>query len=130
MALLKQDVDPAEVGLGASRLGRIEAHFAPFVDSGVLPGFLVVVGRAGKVAHVAAYGWRDIEHQRPVETDTVFRIYSMTKPITSVAAMMLYEEGRFRLNDPVSDYLPRSPIFACTAAGARSLPSPRRRASR
>ncbi len=122
MTLVKQEVDPAEVGLDVSRLGRIEAHFAPFVDSGVLPGFLVVVARAGKVAHVAAYGWRDVEQRRPVETDTIFRIYSMTKPITSVAAMMLYEEGRFRLDDPVSDYLPAFADLRVYSGGSALAP--------
>lgn len=102
---LKQEVDPQDVGLDAARLGRIESHFSPLVDDGTFPGFLVVVSRGGKIAHLANYGWRDIERRLPVETDTVFRIYSMTKPITSVAAMILYEEGRFRLTDPVSDYI-------------------------
>ena len=106
MAKLQQDVEPAEVGLDADRLSRIEAHFAPLVDAGRFPGFLVLVSRGGRVPYLATYGWRDIATRRPVELDTLFRIYSMTKPITSVAAMMLYEEGRFRLDEPVATYLP------------------------
>ena len=77
-----------------------------YVDDGQLPGWLVSVGRDGRIAHLSAYGQRDVEADLPVETDTLWRIYSMTKPITSVAAMMLYEEGAFELNDPVSSFLP------------------------
>src|SRR6266508_3441660 len=88
------------------RLARIDRHFARYVDDGRLPGWLVVVSRDGKVAHVGTYGWRDMEADLPVELDTRFRVYSMTKPVTSVAAMMLYEEGAFQLKDPVSKFVP------------------------
>jgi CubicO group peptidase (beta-lactamase class C family) len=103
---LKVDVDPAEIGFDAGRLGRIDGHFARYVDKGLLPGWLAVVTRHGKIAHVASSGHRDVEASLPVELDTVWRIYSMTKPVTSVAAMMLYEEGAFDLNDPISRWLP------------------------
>ncbi len=106
MTTLTPEVDPAEAGFDAGRLARIDAHFARYVDDGRLPGWQLVVTRAGKRVHVARYGHRDVENDLPVEDDTVFRIYSMTKPITSVAAMMLYEEGRFELKDPVSRYIP------------------------
>jgi CubicO group peptidase (beta-lactamase class C family) len=106
MGELKVDVDPAEVGFDAERLARIDAHFAKYVDDGRLPGWLVAVSRGGSVAHVSTYGHRDVEAGAPVELDTVFRIFSMTKPITSVAAMMLAEEGAFELKDPVSKFLP------------------------
>jgi CubicO group peptidase (beta-lactamase class C family) len=106
MADLKVEVDPAEVGLDADRLRRIDAHFARYVEDGRLPGFLAVVSRHGRVAHVASAGHRDVEAGAPITGDTLFRIYSMTKPITSVAAMMLYEEGAFELKDPVRRYLP------------------------
>jgi len=119
---IKQEVEPAEVGLDAARLGRIEQYFARFVDDGVLPGFLVMVSRGGKIAHVAKYGWRDLERKLPVEDDTIFRIYSMTKPVTSVAAMMLYEEGRFRLQDPVSDYLPEFADLRVYVSGSSAAP--------
>src|SRR5712672_3073774 len=85
MSELKVEADPADVGLDADRLERIGRHFR---------------------AYVAAHGSRDLEAGTPVETDTVWRIYSMTKPITSVAAMMLYEEGGFGLTDPVSPFIP------------------------
>jgi CubicO group peptidase (beta-lactamase class C family) len=103
---LKVDVDPAEIGFDAERLGRIDGHFGRYVDKGLLPGWLAVITRHGKIAHVASSGQRDVEASLPVEPDTVWRIYSMTKPVTSVAAMMLYEEGAFDLNDPISRWLP------------------------
>jgi CubicO group peptidase (beta-lactamase class C family) len=106
MTGLKAEVDPAEVGLDAARLGRLDRRFARYVDDGRLPGWLITVSRHGKVAHVSACGARDTEAGLPVESDTLWRIYSMTKPITSVAAMILYEEGGFELTDPVSTYIP------------------------
>jgi CubicO group peptidase (beta-lactamase class C family) len=100
------EVDPAEVGLDAERLKRIDAHFAGYVADGRLPGWLLTVRRHGRLAHVARSGSRDVEAGLPVTDDTVWRIYSMTKPVTSVAAMMLYEEGRLALTDPVSAFIP------------------------
>jgi CubicO group peptidase (beta-lactamase class C family) len=106
MTKLEIEVDPAEVGFDADRLARIDRHFARYVDDGRLPGWLVAVSRFGRIAHLSTYGHRDVEAEAPVERDTLFRIYSMTKPITSVAAMMLYEEGAFQLKDPVSRFIP------------------------
>ena len=106
MPELKVEIDPAEAGFDGDRLARIDAHFRRYVDDGRLPGWLVLVARAGKVVHLSTYGQRDKEADLPVELDTVFRIYSMTKPVTSVAAMMLYEEGAFELKDPVSRFIP------------------------
>src|SRR6266699_6969015 len=106
MSGLKAEVDPAEVGLDAQRLQRIDRHFARYVDDGRLPGWLVAVSRRGRLAHVSCHGSRDLEAGRPVEPDTLWRIYSMTKPVTSVAAMILYEEGAFELSDPVSKFIP------------------------
>jgi CubicO group peptidase (beta-lactamase class C family) len=100
------NVDPAEVGLDARRLGRIDAHFRRYVDEGRLAGWQVMVSRRGKVAHLSSYGLADQEAGRAVEVDTLWRIYSMTKPITSVAAMMLWEQGAFELSDPISRWLP------------------------
>jgi len=100
------DVDPGEVGLDGQRLARIDTHFQRYVDDGRLPGFQVMVSRRGQVAHFSSYGLADMEAGRAVEPDTIFRIYSMTKPITSVAAMMLYEQGAFELTDPISRWLP------------------------
>jgi len=106
MGGLQVEVDPAEVGIDPARLDRIDKHFARYVDTGRLPGWLITVSRHGKLAYVSSYGSRDVEAGLPVEPDTLWRIYSMTKPVTSVAAMMLYEEGAFQLTDPVSRYIP------------------------
>ena len=106
MTTLKVEADAGEVGFDAERLSRIDAHFARYVDDGRLPGWLILVSRAGKIVHLSAYGYRDLESRAPLERDTLFRIYSMTKPVTVVAAMMLYEEGAFELKDPVSRFIP------------------------
>jgi len=103
---LNPEVDPAEVGLDPDRLARIDRHFARYVEDGRLPGWQLTVSRHGKLAHAATCGQRDLEAGLPVESDTIWRIYSMTKPITSVAAMILYEEGAFELTDPVSRFIP------------------------
>jgi CubicO group peptidase (beta-lactamase class C family) len=100
------EADPAEVGLDADRLVRIGQRMARYVDEGQLPGWLITVSRHGRLAYVSSRGSRDLEAGLPVEPDTLWRIYSMTKPITSVAAMMLYEEGAFQLTDPVSAFIP------------------------
>jgi len=105
VAKLAVEADPAELGLDPGRLARIDRHFQAYVDDGRLPGYLLAVTRGGCIAYVASYGRRDVEAGSPVEDDTIYRIYSMTKPITSVAAMMLYEEGAFALKDPVADYI-------------------------
>jgi CubicO group peptidase (beta-lactamase class C family) len=103
---LQVTCDPADVGLDAGRLRRIDAHLRPYVDDGRLPGWLVLVSRHGQVAHLSCHGARDLASGAPVRTDTLFRIYSMSKPVTSVAAMSLYEEGAFALTDPVSRFIP------------------------
>src|SRR6184192_487773 len=100
------ETDPAELGLDKERLKRIDAHFARYVEDGRLAGWLLTIGRHGHLAHVARCGSRDVEAGLPVTDDTLWRIYSMTKPITSVAAMMLYEEGLLDLDDPVANWLP------------------------
>ncbi|MDX2378187.1 MAG: serine hydrolase domain-containing protein [Acidimicrobiia bacterium] len=99
-------IDPGEAGFDPQRLERIDRHFEKYVDDGRLPGWQIVVSRGGEVVHSSTYGNRDIESGAPWEHDTVARMYSMTKPVTSVAAMMLYEEGAFQLKDPVADYIP------------------------
>jgi CubicO group peptidase (beta-lactamase class C family) len=86
---LERTIDPDHVGLDPKRLARIETHFARYVDDGRLPGWHIAVTRCGQVAYSATYGRRDVASGAPVEADTLWRIYSMTKPVTSVAAMML-----------------------------------------
>jgi CubicO group peptidase (beta-lactamase class C family) len=106
MSELKVEVEAGEAGFDQERLGRIDAHFRRYVDDGRLPGWLVAVARRGQVVHLSTYGHRDKEAEEPVTLDTLWRIFSMTKPITSVAAMMLYEEGAFELKDPIARWIP------------------------
>ena len=97
---------PEAVGVSTERLERIRPVMQSYVDDGNLPGFLTVVARRGKIVHFETIGMRDVENKKPVEPDTIFRIYSMSKPITSVAVMILYEEGHFQLGTPVSKFIP------------------------
>ena len=106
MARIKLDADPAEVGFDAGRLARIDDHFRRYVDDGRLAGCTVVVTRHGRVAHLGHHGRQDLADGRPVTDDTLWRIYSMTKPVTSVAAMMLYEQGALELTDPIARWIP------------------------
>jgi CubicO group peptidase (beta-lactamase class C family) len=103
---LATEVAPEEVGLDPRRLARLDAYLDGFVANGRHKGSLLVVTRGGRIAHVSHRGQRDAEAGLPVEPDTIWRIYSMTKPITSVAAMMLYEEGALSLFDPVAKFIP------------------------
>ena len=94
-------------GLSSDRLARIDDFLKEnYIESGRLAGTLTLVARRGEVAHCSALGEMDSEREKPMREDTIFRIYSMSKPITSVALMMLYEEGRFQLSDPVSRFIP------------------------
>ena len=97
---------PEDIGVSAERLEEIAPALQGYVDKGQLPGFLTVIARKGKIAHFETIGMRDVENKKPVEDDTIFRIYSMSKPITSVAVMILYDEGRLQLEDPVEMYIP------------------------
>ncbi|WP_089103961.1 serine hydrolase domain-containing protein [Streptomyces hyaluromycini] len=106
MAQLRQEVDPSEVGLDVKALDRLDQHFAHYVDEGRLPGYLVAVARGGRVAHLTTQGHRDRAAGLPVEPDTIWRIYSMTKPVTAVAVLLLVEDGLLSLDDPVDRFLP------------------------
>jgi len=99
-------VAPEESGFSASRLSRIGTWMQGYVDQNKLPGTIAMVARHGKVVYFEHCGMMDVEAAKPMQFDTIFRIYSMTKPVTSVALMMLYEEGRFQLHDPVSRFIP------------------------
>ncbi|MGY1745294.1 serine hydrolase domain-containing protein [Blastococcus sp. SYSU D00695] len=122
MTSLTVDTDPAEVGLDAGRLTRLDRRLARFVDERRIPGFLVTVARHGRLVHVGRYGQRDVERGLPVEPDTRWRIFSMTKPVTSVAAMSLYEEGAFQLTDPISTWLPEFAETRVYVAGSALKP--------
>jgi CubicO group peptidase (beta-lactamase class C family) len=97
---------PEEVGLSSERLERIASAIQKSIDDGRIAGGVSLVARHGKIAYFKAVGDADRDAKKPMRTDSIFRICSMSKPLTSVAVMMLYEEGRFTLNEPVSDFLP------------------------
>ncbi len=97
---------PASVGVSAERLKRLETGMQGLVDDGRLAGVVTLMARKGKVVHFAAHGKKDLRQPEPIAKDSIFRIYSMTKPVTGVAMLMLYEEGKWRLDDPVSRYIP------------------------
>ena len=101
-----ETVNPESVGLSSERLERINVLMQKNIDAGNISGAVTLVARHGKIAHLQAQGVMDLASGKPMETDSVFRLASMSKPVGGLAIMMLIEEGKVRLNDPVSDYLP------------------------
>ena len=98
--------EPESVGFSSDQLAKIETHFQSRVDRGEIAGIVSLVARKGKIAHLSAVGYQDVVQNIPMETDTLFRIFSMTKPIASTALMMLYQDGYFQLTDPLSKFIP------------------------
>ena len=113
---------PKEVGLSAKRLARLSATFRQDVERNLIPGAVVLIARSGHIAYAEAFGWRDREAEAPTELDAIFRIASMTKPLTSVAAMILAEEGKLQIAAPVAEYIPE---FAGRTVGADRVPAKR-----
>jgi CubicO group peptidase (beta-lactamase class C family) len=97
---------PGEVGLSAERLARLDAAMQAEVDAGRKTGIVTLIARRGRVAHLKAFGMAERESNTAMRADSLFRLYSMTKPVTSVALLMLYEEGKFQLSDPLEKYIP------------------------
>jgi CubicO group peptidase (beta-lactamase class C family) len=97
---------PEHLGLSSDRLERISAVFRRDADRGLIPGAVLLIARNGKIGYAEGFGWRDREKRSPMALDSIFRIASMTKPVTSVAAMILAEEGELQIAAPVADYLP------------------------
>lgn len=116
------EMEPEALGLSSAALDRIVTHFSSYVSSGRLSGFLFTVARRGSLVYVGKDGDADRENDRPVANDTLWRIYSMTKPLTSLAAMMLYEEGCFDLNDPASKWIPELKNARVYAGGPAQSP--------
>ncbi|MBC7923953.1 MAG: beta-lactamase family protein [Ferruginibacter sp.] len=104
---------PEEAGMSSERLSRLDRTLEQYIDQGRIPGAVVLVARHGKIIHYKGLGMKDGEKKEPMQKDDIFRIASQTKAITSVAVMMLYEEGRFLLDDPVAKYIPefRKPVL-------------------
>jgi CubicO group peptidase (beta-lactamase class C family) len=115
---------PEDVGLSTERLARLNKSIHEYVDAGRTPGVVTLIARHGKVVHVDAYGKADLATGRPTRADDIFRMYSMTKPITSVALLMLFEEGKFQLTDPLSKFFPAFAdvkVFAGTTPQGRMM---------
>lgn len=115
-------VEPTSVGLDPLRLRRLDIHLDRYVADRRLAGWSIAVARSGGVAHLAGGGHRDRENELPVASDTVWRIYSMTKAVTSVAAMMLWERGAFELTDPVTRFLPEFSSTKVWRSGSAARP--------
>lgn len=123
-------VDPATIGFRADRLYRIDSFLEHhYLAAGKLPCAAVLVARHGRIAHITAQGYADVERQQKLTQDTIFRIYSMTKPLTALAFMMLVEEGKIALDDPVQRYIPawkEMGVFAGGSVGAFRTRPPQR----
>ena len=122
---------PEEVGLSSERLPRIHETVQRYLDSGQLAGAVTLVARRGRIAHFEAHGVMDLDSKTPMRKDAIFRIASMSKPVTGVAIMMLMEEGKLRLTDPVSRFIPefKELKVAVDQAGLRRTPGAGRRAA-
>jgi CubicO group peptidase (beta-lactamase class C family) len=103
---MKIETCPETVGFCSKRLANIHPWMQKYVDEGKLSGAITMVARHGQVVFCESLGYRDLKTRKPLKTDNIFRFYSMTKPVTSVAVMMLYEEGHFQLDDPVAKFIP------------------------
>ena len=122
MTLLHEQVDAREFGMDTARLTRLDDHFGRYVTDGRLVGWQLAVARSGHVVYTASRGHRMSGSERAVPADTIWRVYSMTKPITSVAAMMLWEEGAFELKDPISKFLPEFADVKVWRGGSTTRP--------
>lgn len=98
--------NPESVGMSTKRLERVKAYMQDYIDTNQIAGSVTLIARKGKIVHYEAQGWRDKEAQQPMQRDAIFTLMSMTKPIVSTALMMLWEDGKFLLDDPISKWLP------------------------
>ncbi len=121
-ALATPETRPEDVGLSSERLARLHRYVAGEVSSGRIAGAVTLVARRGQVSYLDCAGMADVEASSPMTPESIFRLRSMTKPIVSLAVLMLYEEGRFLLDDPISKFIPE------LAHRKSSLPSTIRRA--
>src|SRR5712691_11524386 len=126
---LSVEVAPEVVGMSSKGLRNVSRLVQGYINERKLPGAISLVARRGRVVHFETYGNMDDERQKPMRADAIFRFYSMTKPIASVALMMLYEEGRFQLDDPASKYIPELKglkVFAGGTADSYDVREPAR----
>lgn len=116
------EVRPEEVGLSSARLARIGQVMRGYIERDELAGMVTLVARKGRIAHLEAHGRIDIAADQPMPLDAIFRVFSMSKPVTGVALMMLHEEARFHLDDPVAQYIPAfkdTPVFDGVASDGK-----------
>ena len=114
---------PEEVGFSSERLARIGETLKADIESGRIPGAVIAIARRGKLVTFDAYGWRDKAAGIPMTTDTIFNIASMTKPMTTVGALMLYERGKILINDPLAKYFPKFANMRVAARDAAGEPT-------
>ena len=119
-------VSPGEAGLSAERLKRIPQYFDTYIQKKKLPCCACLVARGGQVAHLSFQGATEMGGSKPIDEETIYRIYSMTKPITSVAAMMLFEEGAIRLDHELHRYIPEFQDVMVFDGGAPDAPKLRK----
>lgn len=115
-------VDPSDVGLANSRLNRLSNFMRKYVEDGKISGMSILVSRSRKIAYHENFGYADVEDELEIQSNTIFRIFSMTKPITTVAVMMLFEEGKFLLTDPISAYIPEFQNMKVVSDNSRDNP--------
>src|SRR5579859_6955429 len=116
-------VKPEEVGFSSERLSRIGTTVKADIDKGRIPGAVIAIARHGKLVMFEAYGYRDRAANAPMTTDTIFNIASMTKPLTTVGALLLYEQGKLLINDPLSKYFPKFSGMRVAARDANDEPT-------
>ena len=123
---------PEDVGLSSERLQQVNALVKRHLDAKSFAGAVTLVARNGRIAHLQAHGIADLESKQPMKTDSMFRIMSMTKPVVGVAILMMMEEGKVRLNDPVSKFIPelKGLQVAVSQPAQGPPPPPARRPSR
>ena len=127
-AIFSADLDkasPDSVGLSAARLARVDAALKPYIDNKQLAGAVVAIARKNKTVYMKSFGAADIDSNKAMTDDAIFRIASMTKPVTSVAVMMLYEDGKFLLDDPVAKFIPEFKEPKVLMADGKTVPAKR-----
>ena len=127
-AIFSADLDkasPESVGLSAARLARVDAALKPYIDNKQLAGAVVAIARKNKTVYMKSFGAADIDSNKAMTNDAIFRIASMTKPVTSVAVMMLYEEGKFLLDDPIAKFIPEFKEPKVLMADGTTVPAKR-----
>ena len=115
--------------IDSSRLGRIDNLLQEYIDKGLIPHALTFIAKDGQVIHNKTFGWRDVASQTPLQKDDIFRMYSQTKAIATVALMTLFEQGKFQLDDPVSNYIPEMTDQVIAEGSTPSNPQTRKAAS-